>query len=106
MSTRTTAETNRAKAWIKSRTKARNAALMTAIAALLPVLLACAPAAYSARDRRLLSFSGIGNIRDGEGCNQDVRIMFAEADRVRDVSRQDITAASSPVLVGQCGDRS
>lgn len=62
--------------------------------------------AYSARDRRLLSFSGIGTIRDGEGRNQDVRIMFAEADRVRDVSRQDITAAANTVLVGQCGDRS
>lgn len=106
MATRTTAETHRSKGWIKSRTKARKPALRTGIAALLPVLLACAPAAYSARDRRLLSFSGIGNIRDGEGRNQDVRIMSAEADRVRDVSRQDITAASNPVLVGQCGDRS
>jgi len=62
--------------------------------------------AYSARDRRLLSFSGIGSIRDSEGRNQDVRIIFAEADRVRDVSRQDITAAADTVLVGQCGDRS
>ncbi|MEO6271159.1 MAG: hypothetical protein ABIP08_12735 [Lautropia sp.] len=62
--------------------------------------------AYSARDRRLVSFSGIGSIRDGGGRNQDVRIMFAEADRVRDVSRQDMTTAANTGLVGQCGDRS
>ncbi len=87
MFTRTTAETHRPVAWIKSRTK---------------VLRAAASAARGAE----WSVERYEGGRDGEGRKQDVRIMFAEADRVRDVSRHGMTAAANTVLVGQCGDRS
>jgi hypothetical protein len=58
---------------------------------------------YAADDRRLLEFSGVGNIRDASGKYPEVRIQFPDAERGR-ASSSDFAAASALPLVGSCQD--
>ena len=57
---------------------------------------------YSSTDRRLLGFSGIGTIRDSEGHNQDVRIVFSPDKHARGISGDEIARAAATPLVRQC----
>lgn len=56
---------------------------------------------YARSDRRLLEFSGTGNVRDDRGRNPQVRIAFAPASR--QVAVAEMAAASSETL-GACKD--
>jgi len=57
---------------------------------------------YRASDRWLLSFEGIGSIRDARGRNQVVRIEFPPGLRVAGVDRAEVDAALALPLDGQC----
>ncbi len=57
---------------------------------------------YSAADRRLLKFEGIGNIRDAAGKYQAVRIEFPSGKRGL-ATAADVGAAARASLVARCG---
>lgn len=56
--------------------------------------------AYSKQDRRLLEFSGTGNVRDARGRNPQVRIAFDA--KARQASPAAMKAAVGEPLVGRC----
>ncbi|MDE2449850.1 MAG: hypothetical protein KGO22_12815 [Gammaproteobacteria bacterium] len=58
---------------------------------------------YDWRDRRLLEYAGIGNIRDGHGRNENVRIEFPDRARSSHVSPDEIRRAAARPLTGRCG---
>lgn len=58
---------------------------------------------YSMRDRRLLRFEGVSNIRDNQGDTQQVRIEFPPNKRYPPPSRQQIERAEAEPLVSHCG---
>ncbi|SAI69445.1 Uncharacterised protein [Bordetella ansorpii] len=58
--------------------------------------------AYRVADRRLLRFTGIGSLRDGNGGSQAVRIDFPDKLRAPAPTRQDIDAAATQPLVSRC----
>lgn len=55
---------------------------------------------YASADRRLLEFAGTGNVRDGQGGNPQVRIVFEPA--ARTVTRADLELAIRAPLDGRC----
>lgn len=57
---------------------------------------------YSLTDRRLLRFKGIGNIRDGQGGTQQVRIEFAADTQYGPPSAQQVERAETEPLVSRC----
>jgi len=57
---------------------------------------------YDRAGQRLLRFEGIGTVRDAGGHNQDVRIVFPEADRVSHVPDQEVSAALGRRLISTC----
>lgn len=57
---------------------------------------------YSRSDRRLLRFEGIGNIRDGQGRTQQVRIEFPAGKQYPPPSGQQIESAGAEPLVPRC----
>jgi hypothetical protein len=59
---------------------------------------------YSKDSRRLLRFEGIGNIRDGQGRSQQVRIEFPADRQYPPPSAQQIENAETVPLVPRCGD--
>lgn len=58
--------------------------------------------AYRTSDRWLLSFEGIGSIRDAHGRNQAVRIEFPPELHAASVDRAEVDAALALPLSGQC----
>jgi hypothetical protein len=58
--------------------------------------------AYRASDRWLLSFEGIGSIRDARGRNRPVRIEFPPELHVPAVDRAEVDAALALPLSGRC----
>lgn len=58
---------------------------------------------YDWRERRLLEYSGIGNIRDGHGRNENVRIEFPNRARSVHVFPDEIRRAAARPLTGRCG---
>lgn len=58
---------------------------------------------YDWRDRRLLEYAGIGNIRDGHGRNQNVRIEFPDRARTSQVAPDEVRQAATRPLTGRCG---
>lgn len=58
--------------------------------------------AYTRDGRRLVEFQGLGTIRDAQGRNQDVRIVFPAAQRASAPSMAEIEAALARPLVSRC----
>lgn len=58
---------------------------------------------YRSSDQRLLSFKGIGTIRDARGRNQVVRIEFPDGLKARQSNASEIAAARRLPLTARCG---
>lgn len=57
---------------------------------------------YRVRDRWLVSFEGIGTIRDAKGRHQAVRIEFPDRLRAAEASEQEVASAANAPLTGRC----
>ena len=57
---------------------------------------------YSSRDRVLLRYEGISNLRDASGDNYEARIEFPLAQRRVDTSSEELERARREPLVGAC----
>ncbi|WP_291774769.1 hypothetical protein [Luteibacter sp.] len=57
---------------------------------------------YTATDHRLVQFAGLSNIKDNDGENQKVRIVFPPKDDLPPASEADVAQARSTPLVTKC----